>query len=191
MTARELETSAQQQVQPKNLLCNFRAPDVDHYELWQRFKKWCKDNGQDVCRVTLDQIAAFMAGVDGANQAGSGSSPVVTSSGQVINIMQQNTFVYQVSKPRREPFDLSCVKPEFRRSISSLAQDAYVMDRARRLGGEFSFHDFRELEYDLFRRIVVRLRRKGRIITYPQRSVPQIYIVSENLTEGKRCLNTT
>lgn len=81
---------------------------------------------------------------------------------------------------------MSCVKPEFRRSISSIAQEAYVMDRARRLGGEFSFHDFRELEYGQFRRIVRRLRQKGRIITYPQRSVPQMYLVADNLVERKR-----
>ena len=49
--------------QPKNLICNFRAPDVEHYELWQHFKEWCKDNGLDICRVTLDNVAAFMKSV--------------------------------------------------------------------------------------------------------------------------------
>jgi hypothetical protein len=186
----ELKTTVQGHF--NNLICNFKAPDLEHFQLWKRYVQWCKDNGQDVCRVTLDQVAAFMAGVNGAKEAANsvGAESIVTSKGQVINIKQQNTFVYQVGKPRRAPFDLSCVKPEFRRSISSLAQDAYVMDRARRLGGEFSFHDFRELDYDLFRRIVVRLRRKGRIITYPNRSVPQIYMVAENLADQKRCPST-
>ncbi len=195
MTELEEKNLSAAQVQPKrpkSFICNFKAPDIEHYNLWKRYVQWCKDNGQDVCRVTLNGVAAFMAAVDGAKESvkSMGSNPTVTSKGQVIHIEQQNTFVYQVAKPRREPFDGNCVKPEFRRSITSLALDAYIMDRARRLGGEFSFHDFRELDYELFRRIVVRLKAKGRIITYPQRSVPQIYIIAENLTEKKLSLST-
>lgn len=181
----------QENYHPKNLICNFRAPDLTQYELWQRFKEWCKANGQDVCRITLDQVAVFMAAIEGSkgsSSVGSSSSPkpIVTAKGQVIVIQQQNSFVYSVEKPRREPYSVSCVKPEFQRTISSVLFDGYVENKARRLGGEFSFRDFMELKYDSFRRIVVRLKRKGVIIAHPQRSIPQIFILAENLAEDKR-----
>ncbi len=186
----KLETTdrtVQISLQPKNLICNFRAQNLEEYRLWQRFKAWCEDNGNDVCKVALYQVASFMAAVDHAKTS---SSAIVTAPGQVINIDQKNTCVHQVVRSRREPFDLSCVKPEFRRTISSIAQEAYIESKARRLNGEFSFHDFRELEYDLFRRIIVRMRRKGLIITYPERSVPQMYLLAENLAKVKRRSST-
>lgn len=91
----ELEAEPKAQVQFKNLICNFRAPDLEHYQLWQRFKEWCKDNGEDVCKVTLGQVEAFMVAVKAA-AGSSGSKPIVTSKGQVIIINEQNTFVYRL-----------------------------------------------------------------------------------------------
>lgn len=178
----------QENYHPKNLICNFRAPDLEQYELWQHFKEWCKDNGLDVCRVTLDQVAAFMKAVEASSGLGGASSPkqLATAKGQVIIVQQQNSFVYSVEKPRREPYSVNCVKPKFQRTISSVLFEGYVENKARRLGGEFSYRDFMELKYDSFRRIVVRLKRKGVIIAHPQRSIPQIFILAEKLAEGER-----
>jgi hypothetical protein len=119
-----VEGEAVLEVQPKNLICNFRAPSLQHYQRWKAFVKWAKDNGQDVCHLTLNLADSFMKGVEGAAQVRTGQ--------QVINIQQNNVFQYQVSKPRREPYDLSCVKSEYQKTISSVLFEAYVLNKARR-----------------------------------------------------------
>jgi len=48
-----------------------------------------------------------MKGIEGAAEVRNGK--------QVVNIQQNNIFQYQVSKPRREPYDLSCVKKDTRK----------------------------------------------------------------------------
>jgi hypothetical protein len=95
---------------PKNLICNFRAPNLKHYQRWKEYVQWAKDNGMDVCHITLSLVDAFMKGTEGASEVRSGK--------QVINIQQTNVFQYQVSKPRREPYDLSCVKREYQKTVS-------------------------------------------------------------------------
>lgn len=115
-----------------------------------------------------------MAGVKGAAQ--------VQGQGQSVHIQMSNQFLYQISKPRREPFSLGCVKPEFRRTFSSVLFESYVLDKARRkLRGEFSFRDFLELDHHSFRRIIQRLRKKGLVVAIPQRSIPRLYILSEKI----------
>ena len=179
----ELKPEQKVEFQPKNLICNFRAPDVEHYEVWQRFKKWCKDNGLDVCNVALDQIQAFMKAVDSSSPGVSSPKPLVTTKGQVIIIQQQNSFVYSVDKPRREPIFASCAKPAFARTISGLASEAYVMEKARDLKGSFSMRDFLEIEHDSFRKIVLRLRKKGKIVALPLRTNPRMFVLTERLAE--------
>jgi len=75
-------------VQPKNLICNFRAPNLEQYQRWKVYVKWAKDNGQDVCHLTLSLTDAFMKGVEGAAQ--------VRNASQIVNIQQNNVFQYQV-----------------------------------------------------------------------------------------------
>jgi len=90
------------EVQPKNLICNFRAPNMREYQRWRAYVQWAKNNGMDVCHLTLSLTDSFMKGIEGAAQVCNGK--------HVVNIQQNNVFQYQVSKPRREPYDLSCVK---------------------------------------------------------------------------------
>ena len=137
---------------PKNLICNFRAPNLQHYQRWKEYVQWAKDNGMDVCHITLSLVDSFMKGTEGAAE--------VRNSQQVINIQQTNVFQYQVTKPRREPYDLSCVKKEYQRTFSSLLLEAYVLNKARELTREFSYRDFLELKHDSFFRIILRLKRK-------------------------------
>ena len=108
-----------------------------------------------------------------------------------MNIQQNNVFQYQVSKPRREPFSLDCVRPEFRRTFSSVLFEAYVLDKAREISREFSYRDFLELRHDAFRRIVLRLRRKGKIVANPQRTIPRFYFLAERINEYTREGRTT
>jgi hypothetical protein len=170
-------------VQPKNLICNFRAPNLQQFQRWKAYVQWAKDNGMDVCHLTLSLTDAFMKGIEGAAQVRTGK--------QVINIQQNNVFQYQVSKPRREPYDLSCVRKEFQKTFSSVLFEAYVLNKASDLTREFSYRDFLELKHDAFRRIILRLRRKGKIVANPQRTVPRFYFLAERINEYTREGGTT
>ena len=161
--------------QPKNLICNFRAPHLEQYQRWKDYVQWAKDNGMDVCHLTLSLTNSFMKGIEGATQVRNGK--------QVVNIQQNNVFQYQVSRPRREPYDLSCVRKEFQKTFSGVLLEAYVLNKARDLTREFSYRDFLELKHDAFRRIILRLRRKGKIVANPQRTVPRFYFLSERIGE--------
>jgi hypothetical protein len=167
----EVQTTAQ----PKNLICNFRAPSMGQFERWKQYVRWAKDNGMDVCHLTLSLTDSFMKGVESAAEVRTGE--------QIVNIQQNNVFQYQVMKPRREPYDMSCVRAEFRRTISSVLFEAYVLNKAREINCEFSFRDFLELRHDAFRRIVLRLKQKGKVIANSQRTVPRFYILAERLNE--------
>ena len=171
------------EVQPKNLICNFRAPNLQLYQRWKSYVQWAKDNGMDVCHVTLSLIDSFMKGNEGAVEVRNGK--------QVINIQQNNVFQYQVSKPRREPYDLSCVKREYQKTFSSSLFEAYVLNKARELTREFSYRDFLELKHDAFRRIILRLRQKGKIVANPQRTVPRFYFLTERIDEYSLDARTT
>lgn len=163
-------------MKPKQLICNFRAPDLQKFGRWKQYVKWAQDNGLDVCHLTLSLVDSFMRGVE----------TQIPSGQQIINIQQQNTFLYQVKKPRREPYNVSCFKPMFRRTLSSIMFEAYVMEKARELSRDFCFRDFLELKHDAFRRIVMRLKRKGKIIGHPLRTVPRFYILTERLPKDWR-----
>jgi hypothetical protein len=162
------------QVKKPDLICNFRAPSLKEFGEWQEYKQYVKDQGLDVCRVTIGLTNAFMSGVKGAAK--------VTGQEQNVQIQMNNQFLYQVSKPRREPFSLSCVKPEFRRTFSSILFESYVLDKARRkIKGEFSYRDFLELNHQSFRRIIIRLKRKGLVMGIPERTVPMMYLLAEQV----------
>jgi hypothetical protein len=171
------------EVQPKNLICNFRAPNLEEFGLWKAYVQWAKDNGMDVCHLTLSLTDSFMKGIEGAAQVRNGR--------QVVNIQQNNIFQYQVSKPRREPYDVSCVKREYQKTISSVLFEAYVLNKARDLTREFSYRDFLEIKHDAFRRIILRLRRKGKIVANPQRTLPRFYFLAERVSEYTRDARTT
>jgi hypothetical protein len=80
-------------VQPKNLICNFRAPNLQQFQRWKAYVQWAKDNGMGVYHLTLSLTDSFRKGIEGAAQVCNGQ--------QVVNIQQNNVFQYQVSKPRR------------------------------------------------------------------------------------------
>ena len=168
---------------PKNLICNFRAPNLEEFQRWKAYVQWAKGNGQDVCHLTLSLTDSLMKGIEVAAQVRNGN--------QVVNIQQNNVFQYQVSKPRREPYDLSCVRKEFQKTISCVLFETYVLNKARELTQEFSYRDFLELKHDAFRRIVLRLRREGKIVANPQRTLPQFYFLAERISEYSHERGTT
>lgn len=168
--------SATAKIKEKQLICNFRAPNFLEFQRWKKYVQWAQEMGLDVCHLTLSLTDSFMKGVEGSAE--------IHTAQQTIKIQQSNVFQYQVSKPRREPYSMDCVKPEFRRTFSSILFEAYVMEKAREISREFCFRDFLELKHDAFRRIIIRLKRKGKIMPYPVRTVPRFYILSERI-QGK------
>jgi len=95
-------------VQPKKLSCNFRAPDMQKYQRWKAYVQWAKDNGMDVCHFTLSLTDTFMKGTE--------STAKVRNGKQVVNIQPNNILQYQVSKPRREPYDVTYAKREYQKT---------------------------------------------------------------------------
>ncbi len=59
-----VEAQAVFDVQPKNLICNFRAPNLAEFQRWKEFVQWAKDNGMDVCHLTLSLTDSFMKGIE-------------------------------------------------------------------------------------------------------------------------------
>jgi hypothetical protein len=167
----------------QNLICNFRAPTLQDYEKHKAFVQQVKHDGLDACRVLLGFEDAYLASKKGQP----GNSQFQTPNG-ITNIVMNNTFQYQVLKPRREPYSLDCVKPEFRRTFSSILFEAYVLEKASHIGMEFSFRDFLELDHSSFRRIVARLRKKGKVVANPSRTNPRFYYLTSKLTASE---NTT
>ena len=60
-----VEGQAVSQVQPKNFICNFRAPNLAEFQRWKVYVQWAKDNGMDVCHLTLSLTDSFMKGIEG------------------------------------------------------------------------------------------------------------------------------
>ena len=167
------------EIKPKQLICNFKAPTIEQWQKWQEFKADVKAQGLDICRVTLGFADAWLQARKGEHRAAE-----IQGLDKYITIEQHNVFQYQVSRPRREPYSLSCVKPEFQRTFSSLLFDAYILEKARQIKTEFSFRDFLELDHDSFRRIVLRLRRKGRVVANPLRTSPRFYFLTEDFARS-------
>lgn len=163
---------------PRNLICNFRAPDLVQYQKWQKYKQMCSDHGQDICHLTLTLVQNWIDAVEAIQ-----SATTVVAPPYLINLQQQITHCYQVPKPRREPIELNCAKPAFQRTIRSSAYEAYVLEKARDLNREFSYRDYLELTHASFRRIVLNLKKKGKIVANPIRTNPRYYILTERLAE--------
>jgi len=60
------------------------------------------------------------------------------------------------------------------------------MEKVRDLNRSFSYRDFLELEHNSFRKIVLRLKKKGKIIALPQRTNPRYYVLAERLKDYQR-----
>lgn len=156
-------------------ICNFRASTFEDYEEWLKFKRNCKTQGLDICHVNIGLIRAWNKAVEGNLDP-----ETITSSPNVVNVQMQNTFVYQPQRPRREPNPpIISSKNLFSGTITGLALEAYVTEKTRELNRSVSFRDFMELDANLFRKTILRLRRKGKLLPLEPRSRPRFYILPE------------
>lgn len=158
----------------KQYYCGFKAPDKEHQDIWKKYSNYVQDLGLDVCRVTIGMCEAFLKGEEIAT---------IKTPKQVVNLQMNNQFLYQVQKPRRTPYSLNVIKPEFRRTFSSILFESYVLIRANELNRSFCFRDFLEIKHSSFRRIIIRLKRKGKIIAHPIRTNPRFYILVDRIKD--------
>jgi hypothetical protein len=158
----------------KNYFCNFRAPNRDWYQVWLDFKEATKSQGLDNCFVVLALCKAWLK----ARKETISVSQINTAT-QIILIYQTNAFNYNVEKPRRERFLLDC-SPKLRKCTTcSKAFQAYIVETARELNRSFSFKDFPEINHDLFRKLILELRKRHKILALKPRTNPRFFILRE------------
>lgn len=64
-------------------------------------------------------------------------------------------------------------------TICSKAFQAYIMEKARELDISFSFKDFPEINHDLFRKLILELKRRRKILALKPRTNPQFFILTK------------
>lgn len=131
-----------------------------------------KNQDMDICRVVFSFVESYMKG-----------SAEMKSPGQTTVINQINNYYYQPGKSRRDPVELNCAKSFSKRTISSMALEALVLEHARELPRSFSCRDFSYLSHDSFRKIVLVLKKRGKIIPVPPRTNPRFYVLAEKISD--------
>jgi hypothetical protein len=157
-----------------NYICNIRAPDQEWYQVWLDFKEETKSLGLDNCFVALTLFKAWLK----ARKDTISVSQINTAS-QIILIYQTNEFNYNVNKPRRERFQLDCSQNLSKCTICSKAFQAYIIEKVRELKRSFSFKDFPEINHDLFRKLILELKKLGKVLPLKDRTNPRFFILAE------------
>ena len=157
-----------------NFHCNFRAPNKDWFLIWLELKETTKARGLDICFVVLSLCGAWLEALKKGQ-----SSCQINADSQIIFLNQTNTFNYNVQKPRRERFQKDCSKNLQKCTICSMAFRAYILEKARDLDRAFSFMDFTEINHDLFRKMILELKKRQKILALEPRTNPQFYILPE------------
>lgn len=158
----------------QNLICNFRAPDQQHFQVWKDFKTTVRSQGLDVCFMVLNLCQGWLKSLESANATHQTVTPT-----QIINLQQQNTFVYSVQIPKRKPFEIICSHKASIRTLWSLAFQAYVTEKARDIERSFCYRDFAELGHDFFRKCALKLKNRGKILPLRPRTSPRFYILKD------------
>lgn len=158
----------------KNRLCNIRAPSEEWFTIWQEFEEVTKNLGLDNCFVVLSLCKCWL-------KAHKQKFGILEISGktQIIFVSQMNQFNYNVGKPRRERFLMDCSRNYPKCTLCSRAFQSYIIEIARELGRSFCFRDFTEINHDLFRKLILELKKSHRILPMIPRSNPETYILPE------------
>jgi hypothetical protein len=154
----------------KNFHCNFRAPDREWFDVWLRFKEKTRGLGLDICYVALSLCRIWL------EEKRSEDSAFELKSKQIVFLTQTNNFNYNVQRPRRVP---DCSKNYSKCTICSKAFSAYILITAKDLDREFCFRDFPELEHGYFRKLILQLRQKGKVLAMHPRALPAFYILPD------------
>lgn len=158
----------------KNYLCNFRAPSQEWFNIWQKFKEETRNLGLDVCFVTLTLIKSWLEALSNTI-----SVSQINTHSQIIILYQTNSFNYIAGKPRREPLQLDCSTNYSKSTIIRRALQAYILQKAKELNRSFSYMDFPEIPHNSFRKLILELKKQGKILPLEQRTNPRFYIPTE------------
>lgn len=167
-------------------LCNFRTQTLDDWQDWQWFKHFCHANGITTCRPLIAFIRSFRRGMDGLKEGleRKQKREVLNAFPLIIALEQQNTFVYSVEKPRRQPTSEQLFfKDNFRTAtMSTRLRFSYILEKSQHLfkhgQKSFCFKDFAEIKHHHFRKLMVRLRKSGHIVTVEPRTCPRFYMLT-------------
>lgn len=147
-----------------------RARTKQQHRALLRWKWWCEDQGLDLCHRIISQAQADLAALDEVRT-------LKTAGPTIINLQQQNTFISQVERPRRlpDPGLLNMAKRDISGTTYRAAFESLVLLKALRMKYPFMFLDFREIKPNHFRKVILRLKRKGWIAPVEPRSNPRTY----------------
>jgi hypothetical protein len=127
--------------------------------------------------------------VEGFKQARS----LVKSTPGTMVFNQQNTFISQVDRPRREPSSASMLKQDLPGTTSSSLRswlEDHVLLRALQMRHSFCFKDFPDLSPNQFKKTALRLRKKQLITTAEPRTCPRFYVLAPKFLMGLLSENT-
>lgn len=153
------------------------------------YKWWCENNGLDTCHLYISHAQADMEGFNAIK-----TIPKPEPGTIVFN--QQNTYISQVDRLRRMSEDSSSANKRpsgTTTTVLRLAIESYILLKALQMPHSFCFRDFLELSPDLFKKAVLRLKKKDLITTREPRSCPRFYqltpkfllsVLSENTRVG-------
>ena len=170
-----------------NFLCNFRAQTLKDYKVWEWFKEDCKKRGLSICRPVIAFIQSYKKFIEGIEAIKEERSEIINAFPLLIQIKQQNTFVWTVEKPRRLP-NMKTLSRYTRNTFGTTTTpyiDSYILEKARYLWRKgqhtWCFKDFRELRHSTFRKAIVRLTKADEIEHIEPRSCPRFYCIKHPL----------
>lgn len=168
-------------------LCNFRVQTQRDWENWIWFKNYCNDQGLTICRPLIAFIASFRKFAEGIETAKGERPELINAFPMLVQLKQQNTFVWSVDKPRRTPTDHSLdrfANLSKKRAITiGEYVDSYILDKARFMWMQgqrtFCFKDFIEIQHRKFRNAMSKLKRKKEIVPCTPRTNPRFYFLTD------------
>ncbi|MFX0202722.1 MAG: hypothetical protein ACFFCW_41995 [Candidatus Hodarchaeota archaeon] len=126
----------------------------------------------------MANIRAFRKFVEGIN-----TPETINAFPIIIQLKQQNTFVYSTVKPRREPKPNSYFRNSFATFSSRASTEAYILQKVQELWKKgqksFCFKDFPEIKYESFKQLIFRLRKAEKVIPKEPRTNPRFYALMD------------
>lgn len=155
---------------------NPRARSKEQHQALLRYKYWCEDNGLDICHLIISHAQSDMAAFDTIK-------PIKKAGPIILNLQQQNTFISQVTTPRRitDPGLLSMAKRDISGTTYRLAFESLVVLKALQMQHSFCYRDFPEISHNHFKKVILRLKRKSLVSPIEPRTCPRFYRLTPKL----------
>jgi len=158
---------------------NIRASSREEHQGLLRLKWWCEDNGTSTCPTIIGLTMSLLKADDAARplkKDGPMNGPMI------VNIQQQNTFIHQTERPRRLGSTVDSISNQgLSGTASRYALECLVIRKALEIHHSFCFLDFRELSPNCFRKVILRLNKKGFVAPVEPRTCPRFYQLTPKL----------